>query len=279
VIVVAGGAGRLGTLVVRGLAGRGLAMRVLTRDATRAAHLDGVAAEIVEADVRDPAGLRAALAGADTVVSAVQGFAGPGHVSPRTVDLEGNRNLIHAAAASEPRPDLILVSVIGASADSPMVLFRCKYAAEQALRESGLSWTIVRSAAFVELWAEIVGTGVVLGRGDTPVGFVSVRDVAAVVERAVLDKGTRGHVLEVAGENLTFNQLAELESEVRGKPERVRHIPRAALRVMAPLNRQARAALTIDTIDMTTTPPGERVVLERRTTIREALAGASAAAP
>ena len=39
VILVAGGTGRLGTLVVRRLAGTGLAVRVLTRDPARAQHL------------------------------------------------------------------------------------------------------------------------------------------------------------------------------------------------------------------------------------------------
>ena len=38
-ILVAGGTGRLGTLVVTALADAGLDVRVLTRDATRARHL------------------------------------------------------------------------------------------------------------------------------------------------------------------------------------------------------------------------------------------------
>ena len=72
------------------------------------------------------------------------------------------------------------MSVVGASADSPMELFRCKHAAEAHLRGSGVAWTIVRATAFVELWIDILGSTatpgrpVVFGRGDNPINFVSV---------------------------------------------------------------------------------------------------------
>ena len=90
-----------------------------------------------------------------------------------------------------------------------MELFRAKYAAEQHLRASGAPWTIVRATAFVELWAEIMAKPIVFGRGDNPINFVSVIDVAAVVVRAIVDPALRGTVLEVGGpENITFNELA-----------------------------------------------------------------------
>jgi len=94
VILVAGGTGRLGTMVVALLRQRGLEVRVLTRDRSRAAHLSGANVEVVEADVRDLESVRRAVAGARTVVSAIQGFAGTKDGSPVTIDRDGNRNLI-----------------------------------------------------------------------------------------------------------------------------------------------------------------------------------------
>ena len=55
-------------------------------------------------------------------MSAVHGFAGPGQVTPRAVDRNGNVNLIDAAA--ELGIDVVLMSVVGASADHAMELFR-----------------------------------------------------------------------------------------------------------------------------------------------------------
>ena len=69
--------------------------------------------------------------GSATVVSAVQGFAGPGGGSPESVDRDGNKHLIDAASAVDA--DFVLMSVVGAAADSPMELFRMKWAAEQYL--------------------------------------------------------------------------------------------------------------------------------------------------
>jgi uncharacterized protein YbjT (DUF2867 family) len=249
-IAVAGGTGRLGSRVVRRLAAAGLDVRVLTRDPARAQHLSESAAEVVTCDVRDRANMQAALQGATVAVSAVHGFAGPGHVSPESVDRDGNANLVDAAA--DVGADVVMLSVVGTSADHPMELFRAKHAAEAHLRASGVRWTIVRATAFVELWAEILARPIVFGRGENPINFVSVEDVSVVVERAVIDAGLRGAVIEVGGpQNLTFNQLAALIQNVRGRPAKVGHVPRVLLRAIAPLGRQPRAAIAMDTIDMT----------------------------
>ena len=75
-ILVAGGTGRLGTALVTRLAGRGVPVRVLTRDPARAAHLSGQRVEVVTGDVRDPASLAPAVRGAEVVVSASTGSPG-----------------------------------------------------------------------------------------------------------------------------------------------------------------------------------------------------------
>jgi uncharacterized protein YbjT (DUF2867 family) len=253
-ILVAGGTGRLGTLVVAQLAQQGARVRVLTRDPARAAHLRPAGAEVARGDVRDRSSVERAMGAVTTVVSAVHGFAGPGRVTPDSVDRAGNAHLVAAAAAA--RADVVLVSVAGAAADSPMELFRAKYAAEQNLRASGVPWTIVRASAFAEMWADIMTKPIVFGRGNNPVNFVSVTDVAAAVARAAAGTELRGQIITVAGpDNLTFNQLAALLQELRGQHGPIRHVPRWLLRAMAPASRQARAAIAMDTTDMTTGPP------------------------
>jgi uncharacterized protein YbjT (DUF2867 family) len=264
-IVVAGGTGTLGTRLVPRLAGQGHAVRVLTRDPARAGHLAGPGVQVVRGDVRDPASVAAALDGAGTVISAVHGFTGTGGVSPVSVDRAGNAHLI--AAAARTGAAFILVSVVGAAPGHPIGLFRAKHAAEQALRTSGLPWTIVRATAFMETWATIMGrmlqtSGKILvfGHGDNPINFVSAADVAALTGRAVTDAGLRGQALELGGpDNVTFNQVAAVLLEATGSHGTIRHIPRPALRATAwlataikpALARQARAALAMDTLDMT----------------------------
>jgi NADH dehydrogenase len=264
-VLVAGGTGRLGTLVVDGMAVRGVDVRVMTRDPQRAAHLTREHVEVVTGDVRDLASTTAAAAGVDVVVSAVHGFAGPGGGSPATVDRDGNIHLIQAAHLAGA--EVVLMSVVGAAPDSPFELFRMKHAAETALATSGMPATIVRATAFIELWIDLLSSTagrsnrpLVFGRGENPINFVSVGDVAALVERVVTDPTTRGQKLEIGGpDNLTMTDLARMVGADRGSSKNPRHLPRPALHIMAAtvgrirpeLGRQARAALAMDRYDLT----------------------------
>ena len=259
-ILIAGGTGRLGSLLVERLVNRGLAVRVLTRDGTRTEHPTCDLVTVVRGDVRDPASLVGAVAGVEVVVSAVHGFTGPQADSLAAVDRDGNANLI--GAAKRAGAEFVMVSTVGAAPDSPMELFRMKYAAEQHATASGVPTTIVRATAFLELWIELLaqtagrsGRPLVFGRGQNPINFVSAGDVAALVELAVLDRATRGETLEIGGpENLTFDQLAQAVQRAAGRTAPPKHLPSPMLRLMANtvgkvkprLGRQARAALAMD---------------------------------
>jgi uncharacterized protein YbjT (DUF2867 family) len=256
-ILVAGGTGTLGREMVTRLTATGRDVRVLTRHAGSA---EGLPVDVAIGDVRDAATLAAAAKRASVVISAVHGFRGGRGAGPEEVDNQGNRNLVRAAVDAGVE-HFVLLSVLDARPDHPMSLHRAKYAAEQHVSTSGLSWTVLRPSSYVETWMHVVGgklasggPALVFGRGDNPINFVSVLDVAAVAERAVTDPALRGQTIDVPGlDNLTMTQLAQHLGATR-----VRHIPRGALRflsaVVAPwapaLARQARAAVVMDTSDM-----------------------------
>jgi uncharacterized protein YbjT (DUF2867 family) len=268
VILVAGGTGRLGTLLVNRLVNRKLPVRVLTREPARAEHLASDLVTVMLGDVRDPASLGPATAGVDVVVSAVHGFTDPHRNSLAAVDRDGNAKLIEAAKRAGA--DLVLMSTVGATGNSPMELFRMKHAAEQDAAASGVPTTIVRATAFLELWIDLInqtagrsGRPLVFGRGQNPINFVSVADVAAVVDQAVIDPTTRGKTLEIGGpDNLTFDQLAQAVQTAAGRSAAPRHVPPVMLHLMAnsvgrikpELGRQARAALVMDRTDLTFDP-------------------------
>lgn len=257
-ILVAGGTGRLGTMVVQELLRRDHPVRVLTRNAERARALEADGAALSVGDVRDPSCLPAAMAGVHTVISAVHGFTGPGRVTPSTVDRDGNANLVHAARTVGA--DVVLMSVVGASPDHPIELFRMKAAAENVLRSSGVPYTIVRAAAFLELWQELLSKGprpVVFGRGENPINFVAVAHVADAVIRAAEQRCVRGRTVEVVGpRDLTLNQLA---AQVRPHDKPL-HVSPLVLRVLsgfapATVRRQAATALAMDTCPLQAVSP------------------------
>jgi uncharacterized protein YbjT (DUF2867 family) len=268
-LLVAGGTGRLGTRVVELLTKRDMRVRVLTRDRNRAAHLTSDLIEVVEGDVRNPASLETAFSGVTAVISCIQGLDDPSS-TPEATDRDGNRNLINAAKSSGV-DHFVLVSVMKSSPNHPMSLGRAKYAAEESLKTSGLAWTIVRGTAYMEFWVQMVvqplidkGRTQVFGRGNNPINFVSVDDVAKAVEMAVLDPGPRGVEIEAGGpENLTMNQVVETFERISGKKGNVSHVPLPMMRimsvVMSPIKpamaRLVQAGIVMDTSDIMTWEP------------------------
>lgn len=262
-ILVVGGTGLLGRRLIPRLTGRGMDVRVMTRDPEAAGALDACGVEVIGGDLRDRSSIRAAMDGVETVVAAAHGFVGPRGISPATVDRDGNARLIDAAA--QAGTDVVLMSVVSASPDSPMELMRMKYAAEQHVRSTSTPWTIVRPTAFAELWIGLMretarkgGRPLVFGRGERLINFVAVDDVAALVDIAVGDNSTRGEALEIGGpEDLTFNQLAAMVQEADGRTGAPRNIPRPTLHLMAntvglavpQMRRQALSALALDSTD------------------------------
>ena len=238
-ILVAGGTGHLGVELTRRLVVRGFPVRVMTRNAERARSRLDPRCELAIGDVRRRADVEDALKDVDAVVSALTGF-GPGGQGPRAVDRDGNFNLIRAAEAAGVRR-FVLVSMQGAAPDHQMELLRMKHAAEERLRSSTLDWTILHPTVFMELWVELVGgpiadrgRAMVFGRGENPINFNSVRDIAEVAELALGEPSLSRSVVPVGGpENLTFNQLVERLAHAMGCRVSVRHVPRPVMRASA----------------------------------------------
>src|SRR5438270_11504972 len=156
----------------------------MTRNPLSLAHLKQQGVEIVSGDLRDRASLASACQGIEQVLAAAHALDGKGDNNPRTVDDMGNRHLIDAAKAAGVK-HFIFVSVQGASPDSPLEFFRIKYRTEEYLQASGLSFTILRPGAYMELWAQLIGQPIlkqdkttILGSGTNPVSFGSVECVA-----------------------------------------------------------------------------------------------------
>ena len=239
-ILVVGATSRVGKEVIPTLLAHGHAVRAMTRTPEKAKALTRLGAEVVRGDLRDPASLARACAGVDKVLAAAHGF-NPGQAdnNPHTVDDLGNHQLIDAAKAAGVE-HFVFISILGVTPDSPMELFRIKYATEQYLKASGLSYTILRAAAFMEFWGAMVGEPIlksgkttIFGSGNNPINFVSAADVAAFAVIALEETSARNQTINVGGpENLTLNQVAELFEKVSGKPAKKTHVPLPMMRMM-----------------------------------------------
>lgn len=237
-ILVVGGTGRLGRAVVPLLLAAGQQVRIMARGKSQPFPQkmdDGV--ELLRGDLGSDADCRQAVAGCTGVVFTASGF-GIKDSNPRAVDRDGAVRLVRAAAAAGVR-HMVMMSMPGAAAGAPIDFLRCKAAAEDAVRASGMDWTIVRIGALLEQRLEIMrapleskGKVPVLGSGAAPVTYTSVRDAAAVVVRALHDPALRNRVIEWGSETLTANQIADAVLARAGHGS-VQRIPAAVVRLLS----------------------------------------------
>ena len=145
-VLVAGSHGQVGRHLVRLLAEAGHEARAMIRDGSQALEVESFGGTPVVADLEgDPA---PAAEGSDAIIFTAGGGPGSGAAKKETVDQQGAVKLIEAAKGYGIRR-YVMVSAMGA--DDPesgpeemRPYLRAKGIADDALRESGLDYTIVR---------------------------------------------------------------------------------------------------------------------------------------
>src|SRR5215204_5496152 len=238
-VLVVGSTGVVGSGVVQRLAASGKQVRALVRassDPAKRALLEATGAELVQGDLKDPASLRRACEGVDTVISTASATATRADGDDLdTVDRHGQLQLIDAAEAAGVR-HIVYVSVSG-SLDGRSPLRDAKRAVEARLREGRTIYTILRPSFFMEVWLSPMlgfdpagGRVRVYGTGDQPMSMISVPDVAAYVAGCVDNRAVENQTIELGGpEPTTYNTVVGLFEEALGRPIAREHVPADAL--------------------------------------------------
>jgi uncharacterized protein YbjT (DUF2867 family) len=180
-VTIAGGHGKIAMLLGALLAARGDTARGLIRNPDQEADLRAAGIEPVLCDLEGDGDVAAAVRGADAVVFAAGAGPRSGDARKSTMDRGGAVKLIEAAKA-EGISRYLIVSSMGADkapedgAEGFGAYLRAKFEADEAVRASGLDYTVVRPGGLTD----DPGTGLVsiaehLGRGQIPRA-----DVAAV---------------------------------------------------------------------------------------------------
>jgi NADH dehydrogenase len=289
-ILIAGATGLVGGMITRSLLERGSATRILVRRGSPYHPLAEAGADVALGDLKDSGSLTAACRGVETIITTASAGERGGSDTPQTVDLEGNRNLIEAARAAGVR-QFVFVSTIAAALDHPVPVPRAKAHAEAALRESGLTYTIIAANGIMDvMFPLVIGYPLSLGRPVTLVGegrrrhsFVAARDVAAFAVAVVGRPEASNRRVVIGGpEALSWRDVVAAHERVLGAPVRVDWIrPGEPLPNLPPvpgltelLSGLLAALETFDSpIDMAETA---RTFGVRPTTIDEVLAGGRA---
>lgn len=223
-VVVFGGSGFLGRYAVRALARDGWRVRVAMRRPHLVPELrvmgDVGQIELLQANIRYPASIASALAGADTVVNLVGVLHEAGPQSFEALQAKGAKAIAHAAAELGITR-LVQISAIGADASSPSTYARTKAAGEAAVRAAVPTATVLRPSIvfaeedqFFNRFAAMAATSPVLpliGGGATRFQPVYAGDVGAAIAKALADPATQGRTFELGGPGVyTFKALMDL---------------------------------------------------------------------
>ncbi len=215
-IAVVGATGNTGRATVKELGALGENPLCVVRNADKAKDVLGPDARVAVAEVTDRAALEKALQGVDRV------FIVTGH-NPQSG--EQQLNIVEAAKAVGAK---FIVKVSGgasmATADSDTPVGRGHHTVEQAMRESGLGWTILRPGLFMQ---NVLAQAALIKNDskmalpfapDLPMSFVDTRDVGAVGAHVVLNAGKYvGKIIEYSGPASTYAAFAQDFSAVLGR--------------------------------------------------------------
>ena len=145
-ILVTGGAGYIGSHLVRRLVAAGEPVRALVRDRAtveREGRLPQTGVEIVALDVRSPAGVTQAMQGIRTVIHTVAIAIEKGENRYEVTNFQGTVNVVTAAKSAGIRR-FIHLSQLGANPNLPYRFLASKGLAQAYVAASGLDWTSFR---------------------------------------------------------------------------------------------------------------------------------------
>ena len=307
-VAVAGGTGFVGRAIALELGRRGHRVIVLShraRPANAPANAPVAGAEVAgaeaaarpeyrRADVTRPESLAAALAGVDVLVISLA-FRNSPIEAPRRgqtfekVDAAGTEALVAAAVAAGV-PRIVYMSGAGAAADAPRHWFRAKWRAEEAVRGSGIGYTIFRPSWIYgpgdhslnrflgfSRWLPFIPQ---IGNGRQLLAPVYVGDIGALVADSLTTPAAEGATLEVGGpETLTMDEIIRTALRVLGRRRVILHAPVVLMKALtAPLTLLPSPPMTPTAIDFVvqsaqvdTGPLHERLP-RRLTPLAEALA-------
>ena len=213
-ILITGATGTVGSHVVKKLSNLNVKVRAGVHSIIKGENLKYPNVEICEMEFHKPSSLQAAFTGVDRVFM----------ITPVTEDqVEIGKLLIDAAKAAGVK-HVVKLSAAGAEAENGIQLGRWHSEVEKYLEESGLHYTILRPASYMQNFVNYYSDSIrkenkiYLPLGNSKVSFIDARDIAEVADAVLTSDKYFNQTLYITGpEALTMEEIAERISEATGR--------------------------------------------------------------
>jgi uncharacterized protein YbjT (DUF2867 family) len=229
-VVVTGSTGKQGGAVARGLLERGHKVRAVTRDpnTSQAKLLANAGATLVAASLEDTAAIRKALDGATSLFAMTTPFGG--------TDAETRQGIGAADAAKAAGVHVVFTSVGSANRQTGIPHFDSKYEVEKHIAKIGVRATILAPASFMEnlyFAKEQLAKGIYASAlpPTRKLAQIAVADIGSVAVRVLEDAGRfAGKRFDLAGDELTGNDVVAILARVTGRPFSYYQVPLDVIR-------------------------------------------------
>jgi len=211
-ILVTGGTGKVGGAVVKELLKRGAEVRVLARQQPEAGKLPA-GVEIAIGDMLDPVSVEQAMQGVDKL------FLLNGVVTDELTQAL----IAYGIAKRIGLKHVTYLSVFKVDQFRDVPHFASKLAVENALREFGVPYTILRPGYYIQndatLKTALTGPGVYpMPIGPAGIAVADVRDIAEAAAISLTEEGHEGQTYDIVGSTMISGSgNAALWSKLLGK--------------------------------------------------------------
>ncbi|MBT2457998.1 NmrA/HSCARG family protein [Streptomyces sp. ISL-86] len=233
-VAVTGATGAQGGATARALLSSGHQVRALTRDPNSPAAdaLRGLGADVRHADFDDRASLDTALAGADSLFAVTTPFE-----ADTATEIRQGKALVDAASTAR-LGHVVLTSAAHADRDTGIPHYDSKRLIEQHLRATGLPWTVIAPAAFMDNYASgwtldglRDGTFAWPMPTDRPLTLIPADDIGAFAALALQRRDEfTGRRIDIASDERTPGQIAEILAAAIGRPIAHQEVPLSYVR-------------------------------------------------
>jgi len=260
-ILVTGSTGCIGHAVVDRLVSSGHQVKCLFQWGNE--HLAPRRVTITGGDVRNEDSIHEAITdggACDTVIHLAYLRRETRTTTFEDINIKGTHSVIAAMKRAEIKR-LIVVGCLGAEGRSPYPLQRSLGKAEEIVRQSGLNFTVLKSAVvygqgdWLTSWLNGVASDFpfvvpVPHGGATKLQPIWVGDVAACVERCLNTRSTFRQVVPIGGpQALTIADIATITMAATHKKRRLVRVPSPLTKQIAAFLSRCRGALTEPEID------------------------------